>query len=66
MKEGKGLFLSQCEALDRRVHRDSTIFACVVATCMKRRTLSMIIDVKLQVDLAKAFVFARALRLLQK
>ena len=62
----KGLFLGQCEALDRRFHHDRTILACVVTTCMKRRTLSMIIDVKLQVDLAKAFVFARALRLLQK
>ena len=47
MKEGKGLFLSQCEARDRRVHRDSTVFACVVATFMKQRTSSMIIDVKL-------------------
>ena len=58
MKEGKGLFLSQCEVRDQRVHRDSTIFACVVATCMKQRTLSMIIDVKLYKDLTKAFVFA--------
>ena len=55
---GKRLFFSQSKAHDRRVHRDSTVFACVVATCMKRRTSSMIIDVKLYKYLTKAFVFA--------